>query len=295
MFLKILAMSATLVSVCSACLGAPIPDEAKQNGFAVGCQAYSFNRYSVFEAIEKTAQAGGKVIEFYPGQKLSKMEPDTVWDHSATTDTIAKVKEKLKQHGVTAVNYGVVSGKDAADWRAIFEFAKGFDLYAITTEDVDKFDVIEPLVKQFDIKIAIHNHPRQVNKPDYKVWDPQYIVDVTKDRDSRIGACADTGHWMTSGINPVFALRVLNGRIISSHLKDKPDYGPSHNVVFGTGRGEIGRCLDELHKQNFDGNLSIEHEYNWTKSVPDIKRCVDFVRNYEITPESEDATTTESE
>ena len=45
----------------------PIPSEFKQNGFAIGCQAYSFNRYSVMEAIEKTAEAGGKVIEFYPG------------------------------------------------------------------------------------------------------------------------------------------------------------------------------------------------------------------------------------
>ena len=49
----------------------PIPDANKVGGFAIGCQAYSFNRYSVFEAIEKTAEVGAKVIEFYPGQKLT--------------------------------------------------------------------------------------------------------------------------------------------------------------------------------------------------------------------------------
>ena len=48
-----------------------IPEEYKTGGFFVGCQAYTFNRFTVFEAIEKTAEAGGKVIEFYPGQKLS--------------------------------------------------------------------------------------------------------------------------------------------------------------------------------------------------------------------------------
>ena len=53
---------------------APIPNEARINGFAIGCQAYSFNRFSVFEAIEKTAETGGKVIEFYPGQMLTKEE-----------------------------------------------------------------------------------------------------------------------------------------------------------------------------------------------------------------------------
>ena len=39
-----------------------IPDEYKQGGFAIGCQAYTFNHYTVFEAIEKTAEAGGKVM-----------------------------------------------------------------------------------------------------------------------------------------------------------------------------------------------------------------------------------------
>src|ERR1051325_591833 len=85
-----------------------IPNEYKSGQFFIGCQAYSFNHYTVFEAIEKTAQTGGKVIEFYPGQKLSKEEPKVVWDHNASDETIAKVQAKLKEHGIKAVNYGVV-------------------------------------------------------------------------------------------------------------------------------------------------------------------------------------------
>lgn len=258
----------------------PIPEECKQNGWAVGCQAYSFNRFSVFEAIEKTAQAGGKIIEFYPGQKLSKYQPDVIWKHTVSDDVITSVQAKLKEHGIKAVNYGVVSGKDAAEWRQIFEFGKKLGLYGITTEDILKLDIIEPLVKEFDIRLAIHEHPRQIDKPEYRVWDPHYVMEMVKDRDPRIGACADTGHWQTSGLNPVYCLRVLKGRVISSHLKDKKDYGQSHNVVFGKGVGEIGRCLDELRKQGFDGNISIEHEYNWDANVPDITRCVEFVTNH---------------
>jgi hypothetical protein len=170
----------------------PIPDEFKQNGFAIGAQAYTFNRFTVFEAIEKTAQAGGKVIEFFPGQKLSK-EDQTAWKHGASDETIAKVQAKLKEHGIKAVNYGVVGARDAAEWRQIFEFGKKLGLYAITTEDATKLDIIEPLVKEFDIRLAIHDHPRRPNNPDYKVWDPHYIVAITKGRDQRIGACADTG------------------------------------------------------------------------------------------------------
>src|SRR5213082_1012729 len=75
-----------------------IPDEYKQGGFAIGCQAYTFNHFSVFEAIEKTAEAGGKVIEFFPGQKLSRDEPNVKWDHDAPSDVIDKVKAKLAEH-----------------------------------------------------------------------------------------------------------------------------------------------------------------------------------------------------
>ncbi|MDB6023660.1 MAG: hypothetical protein JWQ04_3517, partial [Pedosphaera sp.] len=100
-----------------------IPEECKTGGFFIGCQAYTFNRYSVFEAIEKTAAAGGKVIEFYPGQKLSKEEPNIKWDHNASPETIQKVKDKLAQYKIKAVNYGVVGiPKDEEQARKLFEF-----------------------------------------------------------------------------------------------------------------------------------------------------------------------------
>src|SRR6185436_4401760 len=126
----------------------PIPDANKQNGFAIGCQAYTFNHFSVFEAIEKTAEAGGKVIEFFPGQKLTADDPKTLWDHKASEEIIQRVEQKLAQHGIKAVNYGVVRGSDAAEWRKIFEFAKRLKLYGVTTEDVANLDTIEPLVKE---------------------------------------------------------------------------------------------------------------------------------------------------
>ena len=58
------------------------------------------------------------------------------------------------------------------------------------------------------------------------MWDPNYVLSVVKDRDARIGSCADTGHWVRSGLKPVDCLRILKGRIISSHLKDLNEMGP---------------------------------------------------------------------
>jgi len=258
-----------------------IPDEYKQGGFAIGCQAYTFNHFSVFEAIEKTAEAGGKVIEFFPGQKLSKEEPNVKWDHNASDETISKVKAKLAEHKILGVNYGVVGiPKDEAGARKVFEFAKKMGLRAVTTESTDAIDTIEKMVKEYDIMVGFHDHPRRAIDPKYRMWDPNYILSVVKDRDPRIGSCADTGHWVRSDLKPVECLRILKGRIISSHLKDLNKMGSGHDVPFGTGVSDIKGILDELKSQGFQGNISIEYEYNWDNSVPEVKQCIDFVRNY---------------
>jgi sugar phosphate isomerase/epimerase len=272
----------TLTAIVSVRAENLIPADCKTGGFFIGCQAYTFNRFSVFEAIDKTVEAGGKVIEFYPGQKLSKEEPNVKWDQNASAETIQKVKAKLAASKITAVNYGVVQiPKDEAEARKIFEFAKALGLYAITTESVEALDTIEKLVKEYDIKVAFHDHPKQANNPGYKMWDPNYVLSVIKDRDARIGSGADTGHWVRSGLNPVDCLRILKGRIISSHLKDLNEMGPgAHDVPYGAGVSDVPALLDELKAQGFAGNISIEYEYHWENSTPEVGQCVGFVRGY---------------
>ncbi|HUD47866.1 MAG TPA: hypothetical protein VMR33_13615, partial [Candidatus Baltobacteraceae bacterium] len=106
-----------------------IPEECKTGGFFIGCQAYTFNRFTVFEAIEKTAEAGGKVIEFYPGQSLSKEEPTIKWDHNASPEVVQKVKDQLAKYKIHAVSYGVVGiSSDEGEARKVFEFAKTMGL-----------------------------------------------------------------------------------------------------------------------------------------------------------------------
>jgi hypothetical protein len=52
---------------------APVAPEYRTGGFSIGCQAWSFNKFTAFEAIEKTAQAGARVIEFYPDRRCQQM------------------------------------------------------------------------------------------------------------------------------------------------------------------------------------------------------------------------------
>ncbi|MHA3770377.1 sugar phosphate isomerase/epimerase family protein [Verrucomicrobiota bacterium sgz303538] len=260
----------------------PIPDSAKTGGFGIGCQAYTFNRFSLFEAIEKTAETGAKVIELFPGQKLSKDEPNVKVDHNSPADVIDKVKAKLKQHNLIAVAYGVVGiPKDEAGARKVFDFAKKMGIRVINTESTDAIDTIDKLVKEYDLKVGYHNHPSRPNDPNYKVWDPNYIAALVKDHDQRIGACADTGHWVRSGLKPVECIEILKGRIVSSHLKDLHEAGRGgHDLPYGTGISDVKGILDAYKAQNFDGPISIEYEYKWENNVPEAKQCIDFVRAY---------------
>ena len=266
-----------------------IPDEYKTNGFAVGCQAWSFNKFTVFEAIQLTHEAGGKIIEFFPGQPLSPEHRDVKFDQNASDEIIQQVQEQCRKYDVLPVNYGVATVHGPEEWRKVFAFAKKLNLYGVTSEPAESdMDTIEQLVKEYDIHFCIHDHPRRKNDPSYRFWDPHYVLSLVKGRDPRMGSCADTGHWLTSGVDPIEALHILKGRVMSSHLKDRNKKGPgARDVPWGSGVGEVKQILDELKSQNFQGNIDIEYENDMEpdasgaapRSFPAIKQSIAWEKN----------------
>jgi hypothetical protein len=101
-----------LALAAAACVSAdPIPESFRQNGWFVGSQAYTFKQFSFFEAIAKTKEAGGNVIELFPGQAVKSGSTEKT-HHSMSDATFAEMKAELDRQGVRAVNYGVVAAKD---------------------------------------------------------------------------------------------------------------------------------------------------------------------------------------
>ena len=262
-------------------LAAPIPEEAYDNGIAIGCQAYSFKEFSAFEAIAKTKEAGGRIIEFYPGQKLRPDSPkDEVVSHKSGDAVVSALQNECVRLGIHPVNYGVVRAQDADEIREIMEFAQKLGIYGVCTESTELVAEWEKAVKEFDIKVAFHEHGGSMSRPAYKVWHPLYILGVVESRDHRLGACADLGHWCTSGLKPIDCLRILTGRVISVHLKDKSEFGPKGVVVpAGQGVVDVAACVAELKKQEFKGHFSIEYENDWKNNVPQIKETLEFTKS----------------
>jgi sugar phosphate isomerase/epimerase len=246
--------------------------------FRAGCASYTFNRFTAYEAVEKTSQAGGTVIEFLPGQTLSPTDPAKI-SPDLTDAQINALLGHLKENRVVATSYYTDIPKDEDQARKVFEFARRMKLQTLTTESDGSINTIEKLVKEFNIGVGFHEHAKNPNDPNYKLWDPQFVYELVKDRDVRIGACADTGHWATSGLVPLDALKILDGRIVSLHLKDRKEIGhQTTDQILGLGLADIAGILQELRRKKFDGCIYIEYEANWDNSVPDVKHCLDFIR-----------------
>jgi len=273
--LSICVLGLALASPCpaeeSAARGAP---NAEKLGWRLGCQAYSFNKFTFYEAVDKNASLGLKYIEAYPGQQLSKEKPDVTFDHNMSAETREEVKAKLREAGVTLVNYGVVGlSNDEAANRVVYDFAKTMGIETIVSEPpAEAMELIDKLCQEYDINMAIHNHPRPS-----KYWNPKRVLELCEGRSKRIGACADTGHWMRSGVDPLDALKMLEGRIVTLHFKElnKRDR-QGHDVPWGTGAGDVTAWLAEIKRQGVKAVFSIEYEHNWLNSVPEIAECVTY-------------------
>ncbi|MBX7208865.1 MAG: sugar phosphate isomerase/epimerase [Verrucomicrobiaceae bacterium] len=287
--MKIALASLTLITaLASAAVAAePLPESAKVGFFYAGCQIYTFKEFPVLEALDKIAQSGGKTVEFFPGQKLNGGDDKTKFDQNTTPEQRAPVKAKLKELGLTPVGFGVVGGlgKDEESTRKVFEFCKDMGIGIVVaepTETKEAYDIIEKLVKEFDIKMAIHNHPKNPLKRDYKYWDPEYVLSWVKDRDPRLGSCADIGHFVRSGIKPVDAIRILKGRIFDSHVKDLDAFGvrEAKDQIWGTGKSDIPAVLNLYAEIGFHGPLDVEWEKDWLTSQPDVAKCLEWLKNF---------------
>jgi sugar phosphate isomerase/epimerase len=250
--------------------GAP---NAEKIGWRLGCQAYSFNRFTFFEAVDKTASLGLKYIEAYPGQRLSK-ENSAAMGESLSAGDRKTVQKKLADSGVTLVNFGVCGlPSEESGSRKVFDFAKEMGIETIVSEpSEDAMEMLDKLCGEYEINVAIHNHP----KPSH-YWNPDTVLKAVEGRSKRLGACTDTGHWVRSELSPLECLKKMKGRIISFHFKDLNELAASaHDVPWGTGASDVRAMLAEIHRQGVKAVFSIEYEYHWENSVPEIAQCVAF-------------------
>lgn len=246
---------------------------AEKMGWKVASQAYTFNRFTLDETLDKLNELGLKYVELYGNQPIgADIEGETSYKMSA--EKRQQVKDLLKSKGITPVAFGVSNGHNEKEWNQLFAFAKDMGIGVITSEpDYDDLDLVESLCEKYNIKVAIHDHPIPS-----KYWHPKIVMTLLEGRSELMGVCADIGHWVRSGLDPVESLKMVEGRLISFHFKDLNKFGvrSAHDVPWGLGVGNIAGVMHEMKRQGFEGHLSVEYEHNWEHSVPEIREAIEY-------------------
>jgi sugar phosphate isomerase/epimerase len=249
--------------------------------FPISIECWTYRRFTFFETVDRVKALGISFLQAYPGQSLGNRDLKAVFDHGMPDAAIKAAQAKLREAGLSVVAYGVVDlGTTEASMRKVLDFARKMGIRTVVCEPQDEaFPLLEKLLKEYDLRAAIHNHPQPA-----KYALPMTTLDQLKGRDERIGVCADTGHWMREGLKPVECLRLLQGRILDLHLKDRTDFGkgPSaKDVAWGSGKAGVRDILAELTLQDFSGCLTMEYENEEEVMTPEpaIRKSVEFVED----------------
>lgn len=235
-------------------------------GLKVGVHSYSLRTFPLDKALEMTRELGVKYLSVNPVHIPLK----------STADQLAEARKKIDDAGLMLLEAGVISvSKDMKATRAVFEYAKALGLKAIVIKAaLDGFDTLDQLLKDYDVRLAIHNHGPSDT---YKV--PDDILRAIKDHDPRIGACVDIGHYERAGVKGGDALRALKGHIYDVHFKDvdkREDKGGP--VVVGTGVIDIKDVFKFLLGVSFPYGVMLEYEADAKDPMPGMKKSFEFAR-----------------
>jgi type 1 glutamine amidotransferase/sugar phosphate isomerase/epimerase len=251
-------------------------------GWRLGIEAYTFNKYTLFEAIDKTAELGLPFIGGLSFQKVSN-EITKDFDPQLSDDELKQVRLKLDSGGIRMLTYYIhnIPG-DEAGCRRIFEFGRKIGIETFMSEPApEALDTIEKLCDEYEINVALHNHDKKAS-PQY--WRPEGILKACEGRSRRIGACADIGYWMRSGIDPIEGLKILKDRLITVQMHDLNELTPQgHDVPWGTGAARTEQFLREMRRLGITPTMfGLEYSYNFLESMPYITKCIEFFNNLSL-------------
>jgi inosose dehydratase len=239
--------------------------------FRMGIQSYTLRGYKLDEALAKTKALGLKYWEGWDGHLPITDDPQQ----------IASYKQKLAANGISMPTYGVIGfSNDEADARKKFAFAKAMGIRTMSAYPTyDSLSLLDKLVDEYKINLAIHNHG-----PGDNLYDKiQKQVDALKGHSPRIGACIDTGHYLLSDERPETAAGVFGARIYGVHLKDVK-IGEDQKKSFtelGKGTLDMNVFLKQIIKDGYPqrGILALEYEEHADNPIPYVEECLKTVRN----------------
>lgn len=261
-----LGLAATgLVPLLSTAARPADPQPAKDR-LSIGVAGYTFAKFKLDQAIAMMQRANIRHISV----------KDIHLPLQSSPEQIAAVLAQFRDAGINVYAVGVIYMKTRQSVDEAFAYAKKVGVPMIVgVPTPELLDYTEQQVKQYNIRLAIHNHgPEDALYPG-----PRNAWEHIKNRDARMGLCIDIGHASRAGEDPAKAVLAYKDRVFDLHLKDvtvaSKDGKPTE---IGRGVINFGSLVIALDKIRYNGICSIEYEKDMNDPLPGIAESAGYFK-----------------
>jgi sugar phosphate isomerase/epimerase len=237
----------------------PTAATAKPSPIRLGLASYTFRNFTRDQMIGYMKQLNVKDLNCKDVKDHLPMDPDA--EAKALADYAAA---GIKLHAAGTIYF---PKDEDDDIRSKFEYCKRAGISVIVAGDPtpETLPRIEKFVKQYDIRLAIHNHG-----PEDKIWhSPLDVLKEVKKYDPRIGCCIDIGHTVRAGTDVVKAIHEVGPRLHNMHAKDLTSFTSKESqVAVGEGIMPMREIFEALIAIKYPGFVDLEYEIHGDDPMP---------------------------
>jgi len=235
----------------------------------LGLASYTFRNFSRTQLIGFMKQLNVNALNAKDTKDHLPMDP--TGEAAALADYASA---GIKLHAVGTVPF---TKDDDDDIRSKFEYAKRAGVSVIVASDPTHATLlrVEKFVKQYDIRIAIHNHG-----PENKLYpSPLDALKAVKGMDLRMGCCIDVGHCVRAGTNVVEAIHAAGPRLLNMHMKDLTNFHEKESqVAVGDGIMPVREIFKALVAIHYPGYVDLEYEVHADDPMPGVISSFAYMR-----------------
>jgi sugar phosphate isomerase/epimerase len=208
--------------------------------YEIGVQSVVFQDYDLPELVGELEGTDIENLELW-GYHLAPSDQGEV---------IGEAEDLLVGAGIDVCGYGVVDLEETGEAAEHFAFADRLEAgYVTVNYPPDRDDITEELIDladSYEIDVGIHNystvHHDDLSQVFSSIEDVREVLD--RYEHSRLGVCADTGHFLVMDERPSDVLEELGPRVNAVHLKDTSE--AEEEDLPGAGELELARFFELL-------------------------------------------------
>ena len=264
-----LATAACAASSIAPALAQPAHETGSPSPINLGLASYTFRNFTRAQMIGFMKQLNVTALNAKDTKDHLPMDPaaeaQAIADYTAAGITL---------HAIGTVYF---PKDEDDDIRSKFDYAKRAGVSVIVAGDPtpETLPRIEKFVKQYDIRLAIHNHG-----PEDKIWhSPLDVLKAVKSMDTRMGCCIDVGHCVRAGTDVVQAIHEVGPRLFNMHMKDLTDFTSKESqVAVGDGIMPVREIFATLIKTKYKGFVDLEYEVHGDDPMPGVISSIAYMR-----------------